>query len=251
MNKINLKTPEELDTMREGGQKLGRIKKKLKDAVKPGVSALEIERLATKLIKAEGGEASFAKVPGYSWATCISVNEGVVHGIPKKEVVFGDDDIVSVDVGIFYKGFHTDTSLSVYLGKDPEKARFVEIGRESLNKAIFQVKIGKTIGDISAAMEKSLKKHGLYPVKSLVGHGVGRELHEEPMIPCFVSGAKVEKTKIVEGMALAVEVMYAQGSGEVIVGKDGWTISTKNGRMSGLFEETVAVTQNGTVVLTK
>lgn len=251
MKKINLKTQKELEIMLEGGVKLGRVKHALANAVAPGVSAYDIETLAMKLIKEEGGEASFAKVPGYSWATCINVNEGIVHGIPKKTTIFADDDIVSVDVGMYFKGFHTDTSLTVYLGGDPEKRRFVEIGRETLNKAIREARVGKTIGDISAAMEKNLKKHGLYPVQSLVGHGVGRELHEEPMIPCFTNGAREEHTKIVRGMALAVEVMYAQGSGDVVLDKDGWTINTKNGRMSGLFEETVTIGEKGTVVITK
>lgn len=251
MKKINLKTQKELEIMHEGGVKLGRVKHALAKAVSPGVSAYDIETLAMKLIKEEGGEASFAKVPGYSWATCINVNEGIVHGIPKKTTIFTDDDIVSVDVGIYFKGFHTDTSLTVYLGDNPEKRRFVEIGRETLNKAIREAKAGKTIGDISAAMETNLKRHGLYPVQSLVGHGVGRELHEEPMIPCFTNGAREESTKIVRGMALAIEVMYAQGSGDVVLDKDGWTINTKNGRMSGLFEETVTIGEKGTVVVTK
>src|SRR5579859_2853988 len=117
MNKVSIKTEEEMKIMAEGGKKLARVKKALGEAVKPGVSAMEIEELANKLIEEEGAQASFKKVPNYKWATCINVNDGVVHGIPKKTTIFKDGDVVSVDVGVHYKGYHTDTALSVYLGK--------------------------------------------------------------------------------------------------------------------------------------
>src|SRR5581483_1835164 len=156
MKKLTLKTEEELKIMQEGGKKLSRVKKALAKAVKPGVNALEIEDLANKLISEENAYPSFKKVPNYKWATCVNVNDGVVHGIPKKETIFKVGDVISVDVGIYYKGFHTDTALTVYLGKNKEKKDFLEAGRKSMLAGVKEVKKGKTIGDISRAIEKVL-----------------------------------------------------------------------------------------------
>src|SRR3989344_9084050 len=130
MEKLTIKAAKELETMAECGKKLGRVKKGLKDAVKEGISAAEIEDLAVKLIDHEAGKASFKMVQGYSWATCVNINEGLVHGIPKKEVVFKDGDVVSVDVGMFFGGFHTDTSFTTLVGKDVKKQRMLDFGKE-------------------------------------------------------------------------------------------------------------------------
>ena len=211
---------------------------------------MEIEKLADSLINKSGGKPSFKMVDGYKYATCVNVNAGVVHGIPKKEIVFKDGDIVSVDVGIFYKGFHTDTSISVLLGKDDEKSHFLDIGKSALKKAIKQAKRGKRIWHISQAMEKAIVQAGFYPVRSLVGHGVGRSLHEEPQIPCFIYGKPENTPKIVEGMVFAIEAMYTQTDTSLVVEEDGWTIVTSDGKISGLFEETIAVTKNGPLVIT-
>jgi len=248
--KIDIKTEEEIEKMREGGKKLHSIKSNLKKAVKRKVNALEIENLAVKLIKEAGGEASFKMVPDYSWATCVNVNSGVVHGIPKAEMIFKDGDVVSVDVGMYYKGFHTDTSFSVLVGKNKEIESFLEVGKKALKSAIKVAKPGKKIGDISEKIESTVKSHGASPIQSLVGHGVGRELHEEPMIPCFVSGSPHEKVVIKKGMTLAIEVMYSEGGHTVKLDEDGWTISTKDGKIAALFEETVAITSNGPIILT-
>jgi len=250
MKKLTLKTEEELKIMQEGGKKLSRVKKALAKAVKPGVNALEIEDLANKLISEENAYPSFKKVPNYKWATCVNVNDGVVHGIPKKETIFKVGDVISVDVGIYYKGFHTDTALTVYLGKDKEKKDFLEAGRKSMLAGVKEVKKGKTIGDISRAIEKVLIENDLRPIWNLTGHGVGKELHEEPNIPCFISGDPIEKLVIREGMVLAVEVMYTTGNGHIKMDKDGWTLRTKDGKIAGLWEETVAVKSNGSFVLT-
>ncbi|CAN5299501.1 type I methionyl aminopeptidase [soil metagenome] len=251
MRKIDLKTEAEMQIMLEGGHKLGRVKKALQKAVKPGVTGWDIELLARKLIKEEGAEGSFDKVPNYKWMTCINVNDGVVHGIPKKATIFKEGDIVSVDVGIFYKGFHTDTAVSTYLGKDQDKIDFLAAGRKSVWDGIKEVKRGKTIGDISAAIEKRLIANNLMPVWALTGHGVGRDLHEEPSIACYVSDDPISKLVIGTGMCLAVEVMFTTGKGELKQDPDGWTLRTKDGKIAGLWEETVAVTANGPIVLTE
>jgi len=249
MKKFELKTTEEIKLMREGGVKLAAVKNGLRGAVKAGVSAKDIEDLAQKLIKKEGAEPSFSKVPGYKWATCINVNDGIVHGIPTADLVFGKNDLVSVDVGLYHKGFHTDTSFSLYLGRDPEIAKFLEVGKKSLKAAISKAKAGKRLGDISQSIEDNLKMGKCNPVRALVGHGIGRDLHEDPMIPCF-SHYPGDNLPLQEGMALAIEVMYTPGRGEVKTDSDGWTIRTKDGKISALFEETVAVTRDGPFVLT-
>ena len=248
---IKIKTPEEIQIMAEGGKKLARVKNALGDAVKEGVKASEIEELAVKMIKEEGAEASFKKVPGYRWATCVNVNEGLVHGIPVAAVVFKKGDLVSMDVGVYYKGFHTDTSISVGIDLSSENQKFFNIGRETLAKALKVAKAGNYIYDISKAIEESIEGAGYTTIKALVGHGVGRELHEDPQIPCFVPGERSESPKIEKGMVLAVEVMYAMGSDKVEVSEDGWTILTRDGKISGLFEDTVAVTEEGPIVLTR
>lgn len=248
---IILKSPGEIQIMAEGGAKLGRVKKALANAVKAGVSALDIENLAMRLIKEEGAEPSFNKEQGYYWATCINVNEGMVHGIPTADVVFNDGDLVSIDVGIFYKGFHTDTSVSVGISPDPELNKFINAGKVALTKAIKTAQEGNYLYQISEAIEREVKSRGYTPIKALVGHGVGKHLHEDPQIPCFVPGRIEDSPKIQRGMALAIEVMYAQGSDKVEILEDGWTIAMRDGKMSGLFEETVAITETGTKVLTR
>ncbi len=248
---IRIKTDEEIKIMAEGGAKLARVKKGLAEAVKEGVSAMDIEKLAVKLIKEEGAEVSFSKVPGYHWATCINVNEGLVHGIPNPGMIFKKGDLVSVDVGVYYKGFHTDTSISVGIDLSPENKKFFNAGQEALRKAIKQVHIDNYIYDISKAIEDTVEGAGYTTVKALVGHGVGRELHEDPQIPCFVPGDIKDSPKIKKGMVLAVEVMYAMGSDKVHILEDGWTIAMRDGKISALFEETVAVTAKGPKILTQ
>lgn len=247
---INIKSDAEVAIMAEGGKKLGRVKKGLAEAVAAGGNAAEIEALAQKLIKEEGAEVSFDKVPGYRWATCITVNEGLVHGIPVKSLVFKKGDIVSVDVGVYFKGFHTDTSITVGIDVDPETRKFLNIGKQALANAIAKARVGNHLFEISKAIEDTIEAAGYTTIKALVGHGVGRELHEDPQIPCFVPGRIEDSPKLVRGMVLAIEVMYAAGSDAVEVLEDGWTIAMRDGKISGLFEETVAVTDGGPKVLT-
>lgn len=249
-DRIITKTPDEIKIMAEGGKKLSRIKKKLAEVVGPGVNAQEIDTWAEKLIKDAHGKPSFKMVPGYSWATCVNVNDGVVHGIPDKKIVFKEGDIISVDLGLFYQSFHTDTSFSLGIAPTRAQAKFLDVGKLALKRGIKKAVIGNRIFDISKAIQSTLEANKVSPIRALVGHGIGQSLHEEPQVPCFVSGKKKESPKISEGMVLAIEVMYTEGKPEVVVAEDRWTISTKDGKIAGLFEETVAVTSNGPVVLT-
>jgi len=247
---IQIKTSSEIEIMAEGGAKLARVKNALAKAVTVGVTAMDIENLANELIKKEGADASFKKVSNYYWATCININEGLVHGIPSKDIVFKDGDLVKIDVGIYFKGFHTDTSISVGINLSSENRKFLNMGKEALAKAIKQARPGNHVFDISKAIEETIEGAGYTTVKALVGHGVGRELHEEPQIPCFIPGPIKESPEIKVGMVFAVEIMYALGSDKVEVDKDGWTIVMRDGKISALFEESVAVTPKGPMVLT-
>lgn len=248
---IPIKTAKELEVMQEGGAKLAEIKNELKKQILPGISFEEIEKFAQERIKKGGAKPSFLLVPGYSWATCLNLNQGVVHGIPKRRSL-GQGDIVSVDLGIFYRGFHTDTSFSMGVGKvDKKKKGFLQTGKKALEKAIGQAKPKKRVGDISLAMQQVLRQKNLSPVRSLTGHGIGRQLHEEPQIPCFLSGSRLDTPELLPGMVLAIEVIYTMGEPELVLEEDGWTVSTKDGKIAGLFEETVAVTENGPRVLTR
>lgn len=246
--KIKPKLKEEIQKMRVGGRKLAEVKESLKKSIKKGVSAYDIEQKATALIKEKKGKPSFKMVPGYSWSTCINVNDGVVHGIPHKEVIFKDGDLVSVDVGMYFQGFHTDTSFSLILGK--ETSKFLDSGRNTLKKGILKARAGNKIYDISNAIEKALSRQNLTPIKSLVGHGIGKDLHEFPHIPCFTNLDRKESPEIVIGATFAIEVMYSEGSDKLVLEDDNWTISTKDGSMAGLFEETIVVLKDGPEIIT-
>lgn len=255
-----IKTKEEIKLIKEGGKILSGILVKLLKIVKPGVYTKEIDLFATELIKESGGFPSFKTVKGYKWSTCICVNDEVVHGIPDDRLK--DGDIVCIDVGLLYKGFHTDTAWTVIARdqeskrtrdqKDLEIEKFLRVGEETLYKAIAQAKTGNRIGHISKVIEEGVEGNGYFVVKSLVGHGVGKTLHESPQIPGFIDG-KVENTMLIKpGMTLAIEVIYAQGTGEIeYKNDDGWTIVTKDGSLSAVFEHTVLVTDNKPLALTK
>lgn len=249
MPKITIKSAEELEIMRIGGRKLAVIRKAVADAVRPGITTAELDRIADDLINQSGGKASFKMVPGYHHATCININEVVVHGIPGKNII-REGDIVGIDVGLFYKGFHTDAAVTVGVNPDGKIEQFLSVGRTAVKKAITQVKPGKKVSDLSQAMQETVEKAGLSVVRSLTGHGVGKQLHEEPVIPCFVTEDELPVV-LREGMVLAIEIMYNAGTYEVVYkNNDGWTIATADGKISGLFEESVAVTRDGPEVLT-
>lgn len=251
MKKLILKSPAEIKIMAEGGKRLAFVRDELARQAKVGMTTAQLDKLADALITKAGGQAAFKLVDGYHHATCISVNDEVVHGVPGKYVLkLGD--VVSIDVGLVYQGFNTDTSVTVTVGSNSKDVKkFLEVGRKCLARAIKQAKIGKRIADISKEMQR-VEDSGYSAVQALTGHGIGRSLHEEPAVPCFVVGEYHHSPVIQEGMVLAIEIMYNAGSAEVVYkNNDGWTIATADGKISGLFEETVAVTKKGPVILTK
>ena len=237
--------------MAEGGKMLGRVREGVAKSVKPGVTSMQLEKIACELIEATGGSPSFKMVSGYHHATCININDVVVHGIPNNYVI-AEGDKVGIDVGLFWKGFHTDTSVTVTAGQESvELKKFLDTGRRALKRAIDQAKPGKRIVDLSRAMQETVEKDGYGIVKALTGHGIGKNLHEEPAIPCFVYDKYEHSLQLKEDMVIAIEVMYNMGTGDVAYkNNDGWTIVTADGKISGLFEHTVAVTRNGPLVLT-
>lgn len=245
---IPLKTEKEIEIMAEGGKRLGEVLAEVLKAAKPGVSLQALDQLAEKLIKKRSGQPSFKMVEGYHWATCLNINQGVVHGIPT-DYRLKKGDLLSIDLGLFYQGFHTDMARTIQVGGGKNQP-FLKAGKKALGAAIKTVKPGNRVGHLSLAIEKEIKKAGYQPVKTLTGHGVGRQLHQEPRIPCFL-GERKEKTHLLKsGMVLAIEVIYTQGKADLKLKDDGWTLETVDGQLSGLFEQTVAVTQAGPRVLT-
>lgn len=250
---IDLKTPEEIEIMKKGGNILAEVLREVLENVRPGITELELDSLANRLIIEKGGEPAFKKVKGYKHATCISTNNVVVHGIPS-DYKYKDGDIVGIDCGVFYKGFNTDMSHSIVVGqkKDPSVVKFLDTGEKALNEAIKQARIGNRIGHISKTIQDIVEKEGKYSVvRALIGHGVGRNLHEDPEVPGYLV-KKIEKTPILkEGMTIAVEVIYNMGGyGVSYSNNDGWTIVTSDGSMSGLYERTIAITKDGPLILT-
>lgn len=250
---IDRKTPEEIQTMKKGGAILGHILQELLVFAQPGINLMDIEALAMRRIKEEGAEPSFATVPGYTWATCLCINDEVVHGIPI-DYTLVDGDVLTIDVGLIYEGFHTDTAWTKIIGDQEaqEKERFLKVGEEALWAAIAQAKVGNHIGHISQVAEAAIVGAGFSIIKTLVGHGVGRTLHEEPQVPNYLRGAIENTPKFIGGETIAVEVIYAMGKGTIEYCRDdGWTLGSKDRTLTAVFEHTIAVVPDGPLVLTK
>lgn len=236
--------------MREGGKILGEVRETLLAAVKVGVTAEELEKLAQQLIKKHPGVTpSFQTVSGYDWATCIMKNEEVCHGIPRDKVV-EDGDIVTIDVGVLYKGYHTDTTGTVAVGEVSQQVEnFLASGKKALAAAIDQARAGNSVWDVSRAMQKVIEKAGYHMVFQLTGHTIGKHLHEEPYIPC-VAQRRDKKVKLIEGQTIAIEPMYTLGNPYLVCEPDGWTYRTEDRSFAAMFEHTVLITNSEAEVLT-
>lgn len=248
---IHIKTPEEIAIMREGGKKLGIILEDLLEFSQTGVVLLDIEKRANELILASGATPSFSTVPGYKWATCLNVNEVVVHGIPSTYAL-RDGDVFTIDIGLIYKGLHTDTAGTKIIGPSKKNEEFLNTGKLALERGIEAARVGNRIGDISKIVQETIEGAGYSIVKSLVGHGVGRDLHEEPQIPNYLRGSIANTLPLREGMTIAIEPIYAMGRGEIVYeNTDGWTLATRDRSLTSVFEHSLAITASGPVVLTK
>lgn len=249
MDIINTKTSPEIKIMSRGGRIADFAMREVSTHIKVGVTTLELDEIVSRIIKARGAEPSFLNHKGFPNSTCISINEEIVHGIPSR-VKVGDGDVVKVDLGIFYEGFHTDMARTFAVGKvSNETKNIILTCKKALDNAIYNVKPGNSIGDIEYIIGDTLRKGKLSPVMSLSGHGIGRMLHEKPSI--FCDGKRCTKERLVSGMVIAIEPMATSGNGMVKRKDDGWTMVSKDNTLSVHFEDTVAVTQTGHKVLTR
>lgn len=266
---ITVKTKEEIEILREGGRRLAQILQKIVAAAKPGVSALDLDGLAEGLIFESGGTPAFKgyrleglKTP-YPGSLCVSINDEVVHGIPRKDKILKEGDVVGLDIGMAWPAnaatsyqlqatspLFTDMAVTIGIGKiSLDAERLIRATKEALDVGIQSVRPGARIGDISHAIQKYLEKHHLGIIHDLAGHGVGYKLHEEPFIPNY--GRKGAGPEIREGMVLAIEPMATLGDWRVTLDRDNWTFRTKDNSLAAHFEHTVAVTKAGADILTE
>jgi methionyl aminopeptidase len=247
--RIELKSEKEIAQMRQAGKMAGQVLEELGKLVAPGVTTKDLDVHSHKLIKQLGGIPTFLNYRGYTATICSSVNEEVVHGIPSAKRVLREGDLVSIDVGVTYDGFVGDTAASFGVGVlAPEKQMLLDVTRESLNSGIRQMKAGRRLGDVSHAIQVHAERNGFGVVRDFVGHGIGRQMHEEPAVPNYgEAGAGI---RLEVGLVLALEPMVTEGHWTVKVLDDGWTVVTEDGKWAAHFEHTVAVTEAGPEILT-
>lgn len=256
MHMIPTKTPAQLRIMQEGGQINAFVRQKLVQAAQVGVSTKNLDDLAETLIRSRGAKASFKGYQGFPAHIVTCINEEVVHGIPSSRQL-QKGDLLTIDLGILYRGFHTDSATTILIGPVDRKqpigpthlSLFLKAGQLALQRAINQCSVGNSLGDISATIQRTIEQAGYNVIRAFVGHGIGQALHEPPQIPCF--GQENTGGKLMRGMTLAVEVMYTLGQSELKILKDNWTAVTLDGKIAAMFEHTIAVTQKGPLILTK
>jgi len=246
---IVLKAPWEIEKMRRSNKIVAEVLAALKEAVKPGVTTMELNELAERLCIKKGARPAFKGYRNFPYSLCVSVNEEIVHGLPSKRRL-QEGDIVSLDFGVYYDGYYGDAAITVPVGRVSERAkRLLEVTEKALYKGIEQARVGKRLFDISAAIQSYVEAHGYSVVRQFVGHGIGRSLHEDPQVPNFGEPGKGVKLKV--GMVLAIEPMVNEGTYEVEILEDGWTAVTKDRKLSAHFEHTVAITENGPEILSR
>lgn len=246
---VTIKSEAEIALMRESGRLLSIMHDELRKAIKPGMSTLDIDRLGETIIRDFGCIPNFKNYNGYPASICVSVNDEVVHGIPTKHRILQEGDIVSLDAGLIYKGYHSDAARTWGVGEISKEAqRLIDVTRESFFEGIKFVKAGNHLHDISAAIQNYVESHGYSVVRALVGHGIGTHLHEDPQIPNYKRRGR--GLKLMAGMTLAIEPMVNEGGYEVEWLDDDWTVVTADGSLSAHYENTVLVTENGYELLT-
>ena len=245
-----VKTIQEVQAMRESGRMLAEVLNILKSRAAVGMSTLELNNIAASELKRLGGEPAFLGYQGFPGVLCVSINDEVVHGIPKVDKIIKNGDIVSLDFGVIYKNLITDAAISVIVGSpvSVKDLMLVKVTEKSLLEGVNQLKAGVRVGDISEAIQAKLDKNKLGIVRDLVGHGVGHELHEDPNIPNY--GRKGTGPRLDKNMTIAIEPMATLGGHDVYVGDDGWTVITKDHSRSAHFEHTILITETGAEILT-
>jgi len=247
---VSLKSPREIDLMKDAGRIVVLVLSKIKETARPGVTTADLDKVAERLIREEGAVPAFKGYRGFPANICISINEEVVHGIPGPRVL-RSGDIVSVDVGVKLKEYYSDGAITIPVGQiNEERERLLAVAQEALKRAIEKVKPGAKLKEVSAAIQETAESQGFSVVRKYVGHGIGRKMHEEPQVPNFVDSSFKLNLILKPGMTLAIEPMVNAGTYEVKTKKNGWTVVTADGRPSAHFEHTVALTANAAEVLT-
>ena len=246
---ITIKTESEIERMRVSGKLTGSVLELLGKSIRAGMTTAELDKIAYDYIKSVGGEPSFLNYEGYPASTCISIDEKVVHGIPSDEVYVKEGQIVSVDVGVKFNGYHGDAARTFLVGEvAPEKKKLVEVTRECFFKAFEHLRPGMPLGDIGYYVQSHAEANGYGVVRALVGHGIGTEMHEDPSVPNY--GRKGTGIRLRSGMCIAIEPMINMGTWQVKFLNDGWGVVTADGKPSAHYENTVVITDDGAEILT-
>ena len=246
---VIIKLPDEIEKARESNKIVAEVLNRIKEKVKPGIKTKELDKLAEEIAEKRGAKPAFKGYRGFPYALCVSVNEQVVHGMPSDRIL-EEGDIVGFDFGIYYNGFFGDAAVTLPVGKiSSSAAKLIEVTEKSLYKGITQAQVGNRLGDISAAVQNTVEKNGFSVVRDYVGHGIGKNLHEDPQIPNF--GKKDRGIELKSGMLLAIEPMVNEKDYKVKVLSDDWTVVTADGGLSAHFEHSVAITENGPDILSK
>lgn len=248
---VQLKSPREIETMAAGGKILAATHQRVREAVRPGVTTMELDQIAEDFIRShEGASPSFKGLYGFPASICSSINEEIVHGIPSPKRVLKEGDVISVDIGVFYGGLHTDSANTWAVGDvDVKTEKLLRVTKEALEAGLAAATVGNYVGDIGNAIETVVLKGGFAVVRELVGHGVGHLMHEEPQVPNH--GKPKRGMRLVNGLTLAIEPMVNAGSAATRTLGDKWTVVTIDGKRSAHFEHTVAVMDAGSRVLTR
>ena len=246
---IQLKNADQIKIMKEAGRITGEALLVARDHVRPGISTYELDRLVRESIEKAGAKPSFLGYGGFPGSACISINDEVIHGIPSKKRFLEEGDVVKIDVGAFYKGFHGDSARTIAVGRvSDEAAKLIEVTRASFFAGIDQLKVGGRLGDVGSAIDGLVVANGFSTVKRYIGHGIGRELHESPDVPNY--GTPGRGTRLCAGLVIAIEPMVNIGTETVREMSDGWTVKTADGSLSAHYENTVALTGDGIINLT-
>ena len=246
---IQLKNPDQIKIMKEAGRITGEALLAARDHVRPGISTYELDRIVRESIEGAGAKPSFLGYGGFPGSACISINDEVIHGIPSKRRFLQEGDIVKIDVGAFYKGFHGDSARTIPVGRVSDEAlKLIQVTRASFFAGIDQLKAGNRLGDVGAAIDGLVVANGFSTVKRYIGHGIGHELHESPDVPNY--GTPGRGTRLCAGLVIAIEPMVNIGTETVRELPDGWTVKTADGSLSAHYENTVALTGDGIINLT-
>jgi methionyl aminopeptidase len=246
---IQLKNAEQIKVMKEAGRITGEALLRARDAVREGISTYELDRVVRDSIERAGAKPSFLGYGGFPASACISINDEVIHGIPSKRRFLQEGDIVKIDVGAFYKGFHGDSARTIPVGRVSREAeQLIQVTRDSFFAGLEQFRVGNRLGDVGAAIDGLVVANGFSTVKQYIGHGIGHELHESPDVPNY--GTAGRGTRLCAGMVLAIEPMVNVGKETVQVLDDGWTVKTTDHSLSAHYENTVALTGDGIINLT-